>query len=526
MSAEASAAKPEPSDHLYQWIALGVIVVGTFMVILDSSIVNVAIPKMMNVFGISVSESKWFVTAYTLTMGATIPLTGYMGVKFGNKKVYMASMAAFTFGSFLCGLAWNHQAMIGARVIQAVGGGMMSPISMAILYEIFPKEKRGMALGFWGIAAMAAPAIGPTLGGYIVEYLNWRMIFYINLPIGVVGFFMSWMALKPSPAHAGRPFDWIGFMTVTFGMVSCLYVLGEGSNIDWGDVTNILLMVFGLFCLGMFVYNELNHPSPMLDIRVLKHFPFTMSILISSVLNMALFGVVFIMPLFLQSLRGLTAMETGILMFPSALATGIMMPISGKLYDKLGVKKVVLPGLMMLVASTWFLSKINMDTPFSAIMWLMVFRGFALGISMMPITTAGMNAIPPDKVSEASALSNAIRQVASSLSVTLLTTLMQNFQMERYSRLAEEVTPFNVPLNGTVSMVQGMLTQSGYSSSGAWSIVVGLIQQQAYVDGIRFTLIVTTGIAAITIPLALMMRETHHETHSVAEEISHGALME
>ncbi len=498
----------EKDEALYQWMALAVIVIGTFMVILDSSIVNVAIPKMMSVFGISVSESKWIITSYSLTMGAMIPLTGYMGHRFGNKNVYLGSMLAFTVGSFLCGFAWNNEAMIGARILQAIGGGMMSPVSMAIIYDIFPREKRGMALGFWGIAAMAAPPIGPTLGGYIIEALNWRMIFYINIPIGILGFLLSWIILRPSPAKRDWPFDPIGFITVTIGMVSCLYVLGEGSNIDWSDISNILLLVLGASSLVMFVINELHHPHPMLDIRVLKYYPFTMSILISSVLNMALFGFVFIMPLFLQSLRGLTAMETGMLMLPSALATGIMMPLSGKLYDMFGAKRVILPGMVLLIWSTWLLSKITPETSLTYIMWLMVLRGLAMGIGMMPITTEGMNAVPQAKVGEASALSNAVRQISASLSITILTTLMSNFQIERYARLAEEVNPFNIPMAGAVSQLQGLFVSAGGNPAAAYGYVAGLIQQQAFADSIRFTLVISTFIAMLTIPLTLMMKHT------------------
>lgn len=525
MSAEAVKSPSEKDESLYQWMALAVIVIGTFMVVLDSSIVNVAIPKLMSVFGISVSDSKWIITSYSLTMGAMIPLTGYMGHRFGNKNVYMASMLAFTVGSFLCGLAWNNQAMIGARVLQAIGGGMMSPVSMAIIYDIFPREKRGMALGFWGIAAMAAPTIGPTLGGYIIEYLNWRMIFYINLPIGILGFLLSGIVLRPSPAKTDWPFDPIGFITVTVGMVSCLYVLGEGSNIDWSDISNILLLVLGGGCLVMFVINELNHPHPMLDIRVLKHFPFTMSILISSVLNMALFGFVFIMPLFLQSLRGLTAMETGMLMLPSAVATGLMMPISGKLYDKFGAKRIILPGMVMLVWATWLLSKITPEISLDYIMWLMVFRGLAMGICIMPITTEGMNAVPQEKITEASSLSNAVRQISASLSVTILTTLMSNFQVERYARLAEEVNPFNAPMMGAISQLQGTFISAGSSGSAVYAYVAMLIQQQTFADSIRFTMVISTFIAALTIPLTLLLKHTDKPKDN-NPEVAHASLAE
>lgn len=524
MSAETLQDNNETLDSLYQWTALAVIVIGTFMVILDSSIVNVAIPKMMSVFGVSVTEAKWFVTAYTLTMGAMIPLTGYMAHRFGPKRVYMGSMFAFTVGSFFCGLAWNHQVMIAARVVQAIGGGMISPVAMTIIYAIFPIEKRGMALGFWGIAAMAAPTIGPTLGGYIIEALNWHMIFYINIPIGIVGIILSWIILKPTPGKKDWPFDPVGFITVTIGMVSCLYVLGEGSSIDWGEVSNILLLTMGFFCLILFVINELYHPHPMLDIRILKYSQYTLSILITSVLNMALFGFVFIMPLFLQNLRGLTAMQTGILMFPSAMATGIMMPLSGRLYDKLGAKKIIIPGLTLLVFATWLLSGITPETPLRTIMWYMVIRGIGMGIAFMPITTEGMNSVPPEKVAEASALSNTVRQIAGSLSVTILTTMMSNYQTERFARLIETVNPFNATVLNFTRMLQGYVIAAGGDPKAAYSYIALIFQQQAFADSIGYTLTISTIIAIVTIPLTLLLKGSKKDK-ATDREVSHESIV-
>jgi len=219
-------------------------------------------------------------------------------------------------------------------------------------------------------------------------------------------------------------------------------------------------------------------------------------------------------------------MQTGIIMFPSAIATGIMMPISGKLYDKFGAKPVVMPGLILLVFATWELSKVNMSTPLFTISMLMALRGLALGISMMPITTEGMNAVPLNKVAEASSINNAIRQVAGSLSITILTTVMQNFQDNRYAQLAVAVTPFNAQMNSAVTMIKGLMLQHRLNPNGAWVIVGNLLKQQAFVESVKFTLLVTTAIAALTIPLALALRHTKRVPLGEGEEVAHGALME
>lgn len=498
------------SQGSFKWLALGVVVIGTFMAILDSSIVNIAIPKMMSVFGVSLDQINWILTCYMLTLGAVIPLTGYLGDVFGTKKVYIFALAIFTIGSFLCGFAWNLSSMIVARVIQGLGGGMIMPIGMSIIYQIFPLEQRGVALGFWGIAAMAAPAIGPTLGGYIIEYLDWRLIFYINVPIGIIGVFFAGLILKGSELKLGKKLDYIGVVTSIVAMVSLLYVLGEGSAIDWSDIKNPILIIIGCFSLVLFTINELTIDDPLLDLRILKIVPFSLSIIISAILNMSLYGGMLLIPLYLQSIRGYTAMETGILMFPSAIATGIMMPISGKLFDKIGAKPLVISGISLLVYISYELSRITMDTSPSTIRWLLVARGLALGLAMMPSSTDGMNSVPRHLVGRASALSNTIRQVAGSLSVTILTTMLKNRQTLNYSRLTEQINSFNYSTTELFKSLQGHFVMSGLpqgsAQAAAQSVVYGKVQKMAFLNGMNDTLLFTTLIAAIIIPLGMLIK--------------------
>ena len=274
----------EKEEKFYKRTVLFIVIIGTFMAILDSSIVNIALPKMMAVYNVSQEDAKWIITAYTLTLGAVIPLTGYLSNKYGTKNVYIYSLAFFTLGSLLCGIATANNMMIGARIFQALGGGMIMPVSMSILYDVIPPEERGVAVGIWGIAAMAAPSIGPTLGGYIIEYLDWRLIFTLNIPLGIMGVILSAILLKPSVKKEIKKFDILGFITSTVGVVTLLYVFGEG-EIDWNDLKNIILLIVGVFSLKMFVINELMVEEPLLDLRILKYSTFTISIVISSLLN-------------------------------------------------------------------------------------------------------------------------------------------------------------------------------------------------------------------------------------------------
>ena len=496
-------------ESFYIWTTLAVVVIGTFMAILDSSIVNIAIPKMMAIFQVSVEKSRWIITSYTLTMGAVIPVTGYLTDRFGSKRIYILSLFIFTMGSLLCSLSWNIYSMIFFRIIQGLGGGMLMPVSMAILFQIVPQEKRGFALGLWGIAAMAAPTIGPTLSGYIIDYLDWRIIFTINLPIGFVGVILSGMLLRETPRKADKQFDIIGFITSSVAMVFLLYLMGEGSSLDWSKISNVLMLVTGLFSLVIFVINELMHPAPLLDLTLLKIFPFTLSIIISSVLNMAMFGVVFLIPLYLQNMAGYTPMQTGMIMLPSAVAAGVFMALGGRLFDKFGAKPLLVPGLLMLIFATYSLSHISADMPLKVIVLLLVVRSMALGFTTMPVSTAGMNCVPKQLIARATALSNTIRQISVSMSVTILTTIMLHVQNMKYAAYAADITPFNQVASNTMSGIRNLLMQAGMSSSDAvgtaYSTIYGVIARQAFQDSINVALIVSTLFAVIALPLAFLM---------------------
>ncbi|MEY7999682.1 DHA2 family efflux MFS transporter permease subunit [Clostridium sp. Mt-5] len=499
------------NELLYSWLALIVVVIGTFMSILDSSIVNIAIPKMMAVFGVSMNDSKWILTAYTLALGAIIPLTGYLQDVFGSKKIYMFALSMFTLGSMLCGFAWSNTSMICFRVIQAVGGGMIMPVGMSIIYELFPREKIGLALGVWGIASMAAPSIGPTLGGYIIEKMDWRLIFNINVPIGIIGVVLAAILLKDSKKRAFKSFDIIGFLSSTIGIVSILYVLGEWVSIDWGEMRYPMLLTLGCLSLVLFVVNELTHPNPLLDLRIFKLFDFSLSQIITSVLTLALMGGVYVLPLFLQNIKGYTAMDTGLVMLPAALVMGILMPISGNLFDKFGAKPIAVPGVAILGISSYYLSTlINMNSSKEAVIIALCIRSVGIGFAMMPINTAGMNVVPGNLIGKASALSNAIRQIVGSISITIMSTIIQGKTNYNYLKLSEQINVYNNASNNTINVLTKAYMYDGQSQgtakSSALSAMTKMIQGQATVDAMAYALCVTSIVVTFAVILILMMR--------------------
>jgi len=497
-------------DDSYKWLALFVVVIGTFMVMLDSSIVNIAIPKMMNVFGSDLDAVKWILTGYTLTMGAVVPITGFLSDTFGVKKLFIFALGLFSIGSFLCGFAWSTNAMVVFRVIQAVGGGAIMPVGMSYIMQIFPIHQRGRALGFWGIASMSAPAIGPTLGGYIIQYMDWRFIFYVNVPIGVFGVIFASILLRETPLKPYKGnFDYIGFFSSIAGIVSLLYVLGEGNTIDWGNVKFPLLLAFGCFSLLIFVVNELMHPDPLLELRVFKIYNFTLSQFITGVTTLAMMGGVYILPLFLQSIRGYTAMETGLILFPSAIASGLMMPISGALFDKFGAKVVTIPGLILVALATYKMSTFNMDTTSTTVTLIATLRGIGLGFSMMPVNTAAMNAVPRHLFGKATALSTTVRSIMSAVAITFMTTIISNKSSLNFARLSEQITPFNHTSSTIARALQGVFMQSGLSQGAsqgyAYSTIGRMIFAQAYLDAMNYAIAVTVPAVFVAIVLVLLM---------------------
>ena len=489
-----------------------VIIIGTFMAILDGSIVNVALPKMMVIFSANTEDIQWILTAYMLTLGVIMPISGFLGDTFGYKRTYITALALFVIGSALCGMSLGVNTMIAARIIQALGGGIMQPLGMALIYMSFPRSKIGMVLGFWGIAAMAAPAIGPTLGGYLVEYANWRLIFYINLPIGLINLFLAGVILKETPLIKGKHLDWLGIATCSIGLFAILLALSDGNKYGWGSPTIVGLFIIAVLTLSFFVWNELHHPEPILDLRLFKNFIFTISVIIGSLLAMGMFGAIFLVPLLLQSVLGQTAMKTGLIMFPAALASGIMMPISGKLFDKYGARGIVIAGLALVTWTTYAMKDFNAFTPFAMMTVWLTIRGAGMGLAMMPVTTAGMNTVPPHLIGRASALSNVIRQVSSSLGIAMLTTIMQHRQVFHFANLAQSVNLNSSDYVQLQTTLTETATSMGLGFSSAQSFAVSMIAKEigqlSMIQALDDCFIVASLLCLIGLVLSVFLKES------------------
>ncbi len=492
------------------WIPLFVVVLGSFAAILNNSSVNVALPRMMSIFGVPAEEIQWVLTAYMLASGVVIPVTGYLSDTCGTKKTYLASLAVFTAGSVLCGLSWNNNSMIAARVIQGIGGGAIIPLSMVIVYKIVPKNMIGLALGVWGMAAVTAPAIGPTLGGYIVEHLDWRFLFTMNVPVGVIGIVLGGMILTESEVKKGLKFDFWGFATSTLGCLTLLLALSQGQQEGWDSYYIIMLLTASFFLLLIFVITEMTTPEPMLDLRIFKNKIFSVSVFGSSLINIGLFGGVFLIPLFTQNLMGKSALETGLMLMPAALVTVVMMPVSGALFDRMGARLITLTGLAVLALGTWEFKNLSIDSTATYVAVVAAIRSAGMGLAMIPMTTAGMNAVPQQHLARASALNNVCRQVAASFGIAMLTTVMQGRQALHFASLQESAA-VGLPMAPSIIRQLGTVTGAaagtgaGAGQETALALVSGLAVKQSLVMAIDDTFIVAALFVALAVPASLFL---------------------
>src|SRR5208283_1898517 len=449
----------EPAERpMSHWIApVLVALIGAFMSILDSSIVNVAIPTIMNVFNVGTSDVQWVSTIYMLALGVVIPFSGWLGDRMGFKRLYILSMAAFVAGSMLCSFSWNLNSLVVARVIQAVGGGMIMPTTMAMIFRMVPKTQVGSAMGILGISILVAPAIGPTLGGYLVEYVNWRWIFTINLPVGVIGILLSLFVLPEFQSKHPGKLDIAGGFTSAGGLFCLLLALTKGADWGWGAEPTVLLFVISFFAFVLFIYLELTAENPLLDLHVFKYRSFTMANLMVVVTNIVMFSGLFFLPLFLQTFRGLGAMETGLLMMPGALVSGLMMPITGRLFDKVGPRPLALTGILLLMFISWLFHYLNLATATATIIAWTMLRGFVMPLANMPAQTAALVDIPTQLVGRASALTNIIGRVSSSFGIAVLTAVLTTRQVLHGAWLTWTVNPANPAAMAALSHAGSMM---------------------------------------------------------------------
>jgi DHA2 family multidrug resistance protein len=480
-----SSATPRTGGLAYKWLVLMVVLPGMTLFTIDITVVNVALAKLGAVYSISVDTVQWAITAYALATGIVTPLAGYVEKRFTMKRVWVIGLAVFTAASVLCGIAPVFWVMVLGRLLQGVAAGLLLPMLISLIFQVFPPDERGAALGFFAIPIVAGPALGPTLGGYIITNWDWRLVFFINLPIGIAATVLGAMLLRPGVPKLGGRFDMWGFVLSSLAFGCTLYGLSQVGSHGWSSTLVRGMIGIGVASLIAFIAYELTREDPLLNVRLFAIPLFLNSNIVGWVSTVALFGAEFMLPLYLQNLRGLSAMETGVMLLPQGLAIAVAGPIAGRLVDRVGARYIVMFGFILMAINTWQLSQLTMTTDFGELRWLLAIRGLALGCTMQPTTLTALSAAPTELRTNATSLVTAMRSVWQSFGIALLATLVQTQTVVHTTVLGWQVRPDTTQGQFLAELGAGVQQHTDLpaaaSNAMAMGVVLGQIAQQGAV---------------------------------------------
>jgi DHA2 family multidrug resistance protein len=492
---------------------LAVIMLGMFISVLNQTLLNVAIPHLITEFNVTATDAEWLLTGYMLVNGILIPLSAFLIERFGIRYLFIAAMIFFTGGSFVCGLAPTFSILLIGRLLQAVGAGVLMPLSMTIILSIFPPESRGKGMGIFGLGIMFAPAIGPTLSGWVLEHYSWRLLFDGIAPLGLLVLIISFFLLRDlGGTNKNIKLDYVGTILSTIGFGASLYGLSEAGSKGWDDAIVVTTLIVGVICIVLFVFQQLNSKRPMLDFRILKYPIFTLSNVMSMIVTIGMFGGMFLVPIYLQNLRGFTPLESGLLMLPGAVLMGILSPISGILFDKVGPRPLAVIGMLITLITTYEFTNLTLATSYTFIVVLYMVRMVGMGLLMMPIQTAGMNELPREKNAHGTALSNTTRQIAGSIGISLITTIFTNrttFHMEIMRNSTNTMDPqFQQSfMDQAIQMSQQLGISIEQAQSTIASSLYGQISLQSSMVGIQDAFYWTTGITVLALILSFFLTD-------------------
>jgi DHA2 family multidrug resistance protein len=508
--AESSEWKPAANP----WIVAGSVMLATFMVVLDSSVANVALPHIAGNLSASTDESTWVLTSYLVSNGIMLPASGWIARRIGRKRLLLTSVLLFTAASLLCGMAINMPMLIVARILQGIGGGGMQPLAQSILLESFPPRRHGTAMAVFGVGVVVAPVIGPTLGGWITDSYSWRWIFYINLPVGLLALFMINLFVEDPPylrdAFRGA-IDYLGFGLMALWLGSLQLMLDKGQEMDWFATPWIqwTAAISAVALLG-FIYRELVVREPIVQLHVLLHRNFSMGTLITSMYGFVLYGATAMLPLFLQTIMGYSALQSGLTVSPRGLGAMVSMIAAGVLVKYLDGRLLMAFGFALLGYSTWMLSNISLDIGMASVIVPNVLNGCAMGFVFVPLTTMSLSRLRKEEMGNATGIYNLMRNIGGSIGIATVTTLLVRGSQAHQSYLTANLTAGSP---ATMRMIQGLgarFFHAGANAHTARMEALGAlyrsVQQQAavlaYAD--NFRLLAYLSLACI--PLVLLFQ--------------------
>ncbi|GAA5144795.1 DHA2 family efflux MFS transporter permease subunit [Pseudonocardia eucalypti] len=477
-------------------LPLGVIVIGMFMSVLNTTSVNVALARMSADLGASTEDIQWVSTAYNLCLGVVVPASAWLGDRLGLKRLYLASLVGFCVGSVLCGLAGDLTSMIFFRIVQAAPGGMLPVTCMTILYRIVPRRQIGTAMGLYGLGMVVAPAVGPTLGGYLVEYASWRLVFFVNVPVGLIGLAAGAFVLPKLAGRPGRRFDGVGFACVAGGLFALLLAASEGADWGWTGYRVLLLVTVGVLLLALFVVIELEVTDPLLDVRALRNLAMVNSLVLIALMSIGLFAVSFYVPVFLQEGQGLTALNTGFVLLPQGLVMMVCMPLAGRISDRFGARWPAVFGLAVSGIGLLMLCNVNPDMTRGEFIAALMFRAVGPGVAMMPITTSGISALPAHLSGAGSAMNQLVQRVSAALGLALLTAMSTGQQAQLMADRSALLQAADDP------RLQEMAARGTEGLAPLYQALRLDVLAQAYSD----VFLVSGTVTLAAIPLALLIR--------------------
>ncbi len=511
MTAQASAPAAAAARPAYfatgwtggrnPWAIALVVTMATFMEVLDTSIANVSLPHIAGSLSVGQDESTWVLTSYLVSNAVVLPISGWLASKVGRKRFYMTCVAIFTVSSFLCGIAPTLGSLIFFRVIQGAGGGGLGPSEQAILADTFPPAKRGMAMAVYGMAVVLAPAIGPTLGGFITDNFSWRWVFFINIPIGILSLILSNRVVTDPPhlklarERTSRTIDWTGLGMIATGLGALEVVLDKGQEDDWFSSRFITgFAIYAAVALVSFVVWEWHHETPIVDVRMFKRGGFAVANALMLVLGVTLYGSTVLLPQYLQVLMGYTAQQSGMALSPGGVLIILLLPFVGRMVGKVDTRFLVTIGFSVLALSLFYMSNvIDMQMDFRTAVALRLYQSVGLAFLFVPIQTISYAGVPPEKYNQVSGIMNLSRNMGGDIGIAFVTTLILRRAQLHQLNLSGRVTPYDSPYSSTAARITQALQHAGSASVNAAhqasAVLYRQLQQQAtqlgYLDALR-----------------------------------------
>ena len=501
----------------YRWIATGTVMLGTISAVLTTTTVNVAIPDIMGAFGIGQDQAQWLSTGALAAMTIGMLLNSWLLQSFGQRRTFVGVLCIFIVALFVAGLSPNESVLISCRVVQGAVAGILQPLSMYTLFCVFPPHRRGAAMGWFGMSVILGPALGPTLGGILIEHFNWRYIFYIAMPVSAAGILLGSIFLPEREESGARSaFDWTGFLLLAVSLSCLLAGLSNGQREGWSsDYILALLAIASVAGVGFALW-ELHAPQPLVELRVLRSGEFTAAAAVACLFGAGLFGSTYLVPLFVQTVQGYTPLAAGLLLMPAGLMLGVLMPFGGYLSDRVPARALICAGLLCFSVSAYGLSGVDVDTPFWTLAWFVVLSRIGLALIKPSLNVTALRALPAHQLSQGAGMINFTRQLGGAFGVNLLSVMLDRRAFFHSDTLTAMQTAANTGTAELLRSMQALLAQAGVSEDlqgpGALHFLGRMIYAQAYTLGFRDSFLVVAFVFVLGfIPAWIIGRSARHK---------------